>query len=217
MASGAAPARERRRYASPLRAEQAARTRAAVLEAATRLFGAKGWAGTGMRDVAKAAGVAVETVYATFGSKTDLLLAAIDVAVVGDAEPVALSDRTEFAGLGRGSRAARARAAAHLVRDINERLAGIGRAFREAAVGDDGLARRLDEAEERRRGNVAEAAELVAGRPVTDTERDGLWAVVSLEVHQLLVERTGWSGEGYESWLADAIERLLRPGGRGKP
>ena len=215
MASGAAQAR--RRYESPLRAEQAARTRTAVLEAATRLFASNGWAGTGMREVARAAGVAVETVYATFGSKTDLLLAALDVAVVGDVEPVALGDRPEFAALGRGSRAARARAAARLVRDINERMAGIGRAFREAAVGDAGLAKRLAEAEERRRRNVGEAAELVAGRPVTDTERDGVWAVVSLEVHQLLVERTGWSGDAYEAWLADAIERLLRPGGRGRP
>jgi AcrR family transcriptional regulator len=211
-----AQTRERRRYESPLRAEQAARTRAAVLDAAGRLFAANGWAGTGVRDVARAAGVAVETVYTAFGSKTDLLLAAIDVAVVGDLDPVALGDRPEFAALGRGPRAARARAAAHLVRDINERLAGIGKAFREAAVGDATLAQRLVEAEDRRRVSVGQAADLVAGRPVTDTERDGLWAVVSLEVHDLLVQRTGWSGDAYESWLADAIERLLRPG-KGRP
>ena len=42
-----------------------------------------------MRDIAKDAGVAVETVYANFGSKTELLMTAIDVGVVGDAEPVA--------------------------------------------------------------------------------------------------------------------------------
>ncbi|MGH3179671.1 MAG: TetR/AcrR family transcriptional regulator, partial [Streptosporangiaceae bacterium] len=40
------------------------------------------------REVARAAGVSVETVYASFRSKGDLLLAAIDVAVVGDAAPV---------------------------------------------------------------------------------------------------------------------------------
>ena len=78
----------RREYRSPRRQQQAAETRAAVLEAATRLFGERGWAGTGMREVAREAGVSVETVYAGFGSKSDLLMAAIDVAVVGDDEPV---------------------------------------------------------------------------------------------------------------------------------
>ena len=38
-----------RRYRSPLRRMQAAQTRAVVLEAATRLFAERGWAGTGVR------------------------------------------------------------------------------------------------------------------------------------------------------------------------
>ena len=60
-----------------------------------------------MRDVARAAGVAVETVYSNFGSKSELLLAAIDVAVVGDLEPIPLGERPEFAALGRGARSTR--------------------------------------------------------------------------------------------------------------
>jgi AcrR family transcriptional regulator len=202
----------KRRYDSSRRQEQAAQTRASVLEAAHRLFGEQGWAGTGMRDIASAAGVSVETVYSNFGSKVDLLQAAIDVAVVGDGLPIALADRPEFAELGRGSMAARAQAAARLVRRINERTAGIGKAWREAAAGDAELDRRLAEGEERRRTNVAQAADLVAGRPVTATERDGLWAVVGMEVYHLLVERAGWTPDRYEEWLAETIARLLRPG-----
>ncbi len=68
--------------------------------------------------------MSVETVYANFGSKTELLMAAIDVGVVGDAEPVALAERQEFVSLGRGGRAARARAAAHLVTEIHQRNGG---------------------------------------------------------------------------------------------
>jgi len=97
-------ARARRAYRSPRREQQAAETRAMVVAAAARLFGERGWAGTGMRDVARAAGVSVETVYASFRSKADLLLAAIDVAVVGDAAPVPLDQRPEFAALGSGTR-----------------------------------------------------------------------------------------------------------------
>ncbi|HEX6421748.1 MAG TPA: helix-turn-helix domain-containing protein, partial [Acidimicrobiales bacterium] len=184
----------------------------AVVGAAVRLFGENGWAGTGMRDVARAAGVAVETVYANFGSKADLLLAAVDVAVVGDAEPVPLRDRPEFAALAQGSLAERAAAAARLVREINERTRGIGRALREAAVGDSVLEARLAAAEERRRDDVGEGARLVARRPVGDTERDGLWALLGMEVYALLVDRAGWSAARYERWLADTIVRLLTAG-----
>jgi AcrR family transcriptional regulator len=206
----------RRRYESPRRLQQAAQTRAAVLEAATRLFAERGWAATGMRDIAGAAGVAVETVYSNFGSKPDLLLAVLDVAVVGDDEPVPLSNRPEYVELARGPLARRARAAARLLTEIHARTYGIGKALREAAAGDPELAKRVAGVEDRRRLNVEDGAALVAGRPVTDVERDGLWAVLSMEVYQLLIDRAGWSPARYEAWLADTIVRLLRSAGKVK-
>jgi hypothetical protein len=36
--------------------------------------------------------------------------------------------------------------------------------------------------------------------------------VVSVDVYELLVGRSGWSGARYERWLADTIVRLLRGG-----
>ena len=51
----------RRRYDSPLRAQQAAETKARIIGAATELFTTRGWAGTGMRDVARRAGWAGAT------------------------------------------------------------------------------------------------------------------------------------------------------------
>jgi len=71
--------RPRRAYKSARRQQQAVNTRAEVLDAALLLFADRGWAGTGMRDVAREAGVSVETVYANFRSKSDLLMAAIEV------------------------------------------------------------------------------------------------------------------------------------------
>ena len=206
-----------RRYDSPRREQHAAQTRAAVLDAATHLFAERGWSGTGMRDIARTAGVSVETVYANFGSKPDLLLAAIDVAVVGDTEAIPLGARPEFVRLGQGSPAERARAAARLVREIHERTYGIGKALREGASGDTDLAKRLAEGEARRRVNVEQGAQLVAGRSIGETERDGVWAVLGMEVYQLLVERAGWSAARYEEWLADTIGRLLRLDGMEEP
>src|SRR6185437_12392475 len=60
----------RRTYRSPRREQQAAETRSAVISAAAHLFAERGWAATGMRDVAGAAGVSIETVYANFKSKS---------------------------------------------------------------------------------------------------------------------------------------------------
>jgi AcrR family transcriptional regulator len=198
----------RRAYRSPRREQQAAETRAMVLAAAARLFGERGWAATGMRDVARAAGVSVETVYASFGSKSDLLLAAIDLAVVGDAVPVPLNQRPEFAALGSGTRRQRARAAARLVTGVNQRTAGVVLALKEAAASDPELAERLREREQRRRINVEQGMTLAAGRTVTEEEADGLWAVLAVEVYQLLTGLRGWTPGQYEDWLADVIERL---------
>src|SRR3954469_20299008 len=88
----------KRAYNSPLRAEQAQRTRAGVLDAATRCFLAKGYAATTMKDVAEAAGVAVQTVFGQ-GSKAALLLACVDRALVGDDEEVPLRQREHFTRL----------------------------------------------------------------------------------------------------------------------
>src|SRR4249919_2949123 len=114
--------------------------------------------------------MSVETVYANFRSKSELLMAAIDVAVVGDARPVPLDQRREFIALGRGSRKERARAAARLVTGIHQRTAGVNLALREAAASDPETAWRMREAEQRRRSNVAQGATLVTGRAVTAEE-----------------------------------------------
>src|SRR3954449_2775669 len=88
----------KRVYNSPLRAEQAQRTRTAVLDAAGRCFLDKGYAATTMKDVAAEAGVSVQTVFGQ-GSKAALLLACVDRALVGDDETVPLRQRDQFTRL----------------------------------------------------------------------------------------------------------------------
>jgi AcrR family transcriptional regulator len=167
-----------------------------------------------MRDIAQEAGVAVETVYANFRSKTELLLAAIDVGVVGDVEPVPLSQRPEFAALGVGSFTDRVAAAARLLTGINERTWGLRRALSEAAVGEPQLAAKLGELESRRRENIRQGVEAVAGRPVDDDVLDGLWVVLGADAFQLLTIVGGRSVQDYERWLASTIRRLLSPDGQ---
>ena len=61
-------------------------TRAAVVDAATRLFVEHGYAGTSVARIAAEAEVSPETVYAVFGTKRDLLHAVVQAAATGVAE-----------------------------------------------------------------------------------------------------------------------------------
>lgn len=202
-------ASSRRRYSSPLREERARQTRAAVLDAAGRLFATRGWAATGMREVAREAGVAIETVYSHFSSKTELLRQAINIAVVGDEEAVPLAQRPEFVALGSGSRAERIAAAAGLLTEVHVRTAGFAKVIREAAHTDEAMAEELDNTRRRQRVDVEGALTLLIGRAPTVHELDGIFAVVSVEVYLLLTEFTGWSRRRFETWMAEMLDRLV--------
>ena len=83
----------KRPYRSSLREEQARTTRRAIVEAGTALFVERGFAGTTVDAIAERAGVSRKTVFTSVGGKVGLLKLAIDWALVGDDEPVALDDR----------------------------------------------------------------------------------------------------------------------------
>jgi hypothetical protein len=128
---------------------------------------------------------------------------------------VPLAERPAFAALGRGNRAQRMRRAARLLTDVHQRTAGVVLALREAAASEPDLARWRLTAEEHRRADIALAAELIAGRPVTPEECDGLWAVMGVEVYDMLTGPRGWSARQYEQWMVAVIDQLLPdPGGQ---
>jgi len=199
----------KRTYNSSRRTLQAAQTREEVLRAATRLFGETGWAGTTLAAIAEDAGVSVETIYKGFGSKKRLLREAMDVAVVGDAEPIPYSQRAEFASLGTGTLAERTARGIAIVAVINERSAGIWQAIVEAASADEEVARWRVELEENRRVDTKRSVELILGREVEDTLVTLLWVLYSPETYRKLVVDSGLSRADYESLLVDASERLV--------
>jgi AcrR family transcriptional regulator len=188
----------RRRYSSQLRAEQASRTRAQVLAAATASFEESGWAGTTVAAIAKQAGVAVETVYSGFGSKKQLLRQVIDVAVVGDAEPVPLVERAVFARLGVGARDARIDAGIEMLTDIHERVAGLWRTVGEAAASDPEIDGWRTQWEDGRRVDTRRSMELILSEPVDD-----------VEFYAMLVFDRGLDRGQYMERIHEAIVRLV--------
>ncbi len=206
-------------YQSTRRAEQARRTRARILAAATEQFVARGYAATTMRSIAEAARVSVPAVELIFGTKPKLLKAAIDVAIAGDDEPVPMFER------GWAATATEADDAAAF-------LATFARALREAAIRSAGLIVVADEAARTDRDIAALSRRLSQQRVMTVTwivdglrERtalraevtrkmaiDMLWLLMEPLVFQRLTRERGWTPAQFERWFTESVSRLLLPG-----
>src|SRR5262245_18207817 len=86
----------KRPYRTARRREQAGETRQRILHAAQQLFISEGYGRTTIVQVARAAGVSVETVYATYRNKATLLRQVWYATFRGDEEDVRLLDRPEI-------------------------------------------------------------------------------------------------------------------------
>jgi AcrR family transcriptional regulator len=209
----------KRPYQSTLRGAQARSTREAVIAAAARLFAEKGYAATSIDEIAAAAGVSRATVFTSVGGKAKLLKTALDVAIVGDDEPIALPDRPRSKAI-RAEPDPRKYLAlyAELVTEIDGRLAGIHEAVRGAADVDS-KARALWESHlaQHRRGAANVIGDLTRKggiRPDLDPESaaDIVW-LLGPGAYHMLVHRRGWSPSHFQAWLTETfISQLLAVG-----
>jgi AcrR family transcriptional regulator len=196
----------KRRYDSTRRRQQAQENRARILAAAQELFVANGYVGTTITEIAAAAGVAVETVYAAFRNKPTLLHLTWDVAVGGDEQHLHVLDRPEMhAVLDEPDLAARFTRFATVNTAIMRRTARLRLAVQGAAGSDRAAAELLaaiDRARLEAMGVHARAAaatsQLAVGEQVC---RDVLFATTDGSLWLNLVERRGWSDERYAAWL----------------
>jgi AcrR family transcriptional regulator len=200
-----------RRYSSTRRARQAAQTRADVLLAAIRLFGRSGWTGTTLAAIAAEAGVAVETIYASFTSKKELLRAAMDMAIVGDAQPVPLIQREEFQQLRQLPAAQRLPAGLHLVGELFDggHVTAVWSAMLEAAASDQEVTRWCAELENGRRETLSEFLHIVLDGNVTEPMLDVLWVLISPDAYTRLTTRRGWSRSRWVETMTEVIRQLV--------
>jgi AcrR family transcriptional regulator len=200
----------KRSYSSARREAQARETRRAILDAAHDLFVATGYAATTIQVIAERGGVAVQTVYAVFGSKRELLRQLIERTIVGDDDPLPITERTAAQSLAAEPDARRrAELDAAMSRSITERIAPIVRVAAEAAASDPELAAMMDSVKAARRQDMTAAARILAGpdRLRLDEEEAAatLYVLYSPQVADMLIGDYGWSPERYEKWLARMI------------
>jgi AcrR family transcriptional regulator len=214
----------KRRYDATRRRQQALENRRQIVAAAHRLFVAKGYGSTTMAEVAAAAGVAVETIYATFRNKPTLLHHVWDVAVGGDEQDMVLLDRPEMrAVFDEPDLVARFARFATVNTAIMRRTAALRLAVQGAAGTDPAAASLLAEIDRVRleaMGVHARAAAATGALAVTEDEcRDVLFATTDGTLWHTLVHGQAWSDERYATWLGHLWQAALvetGPGSRGE-
>ena len=204
----------------PSRRERAQATRRRIIEAALARFRDEGYAATTMETIAADARVAVQTVYFTFHTKAELLLAAMTVA---GGDPGAPEDPAERAWFGRvmtaASGARRLALIVELGNEIYGRVAPLMSAVRAAASVDPGIDLAWNGLAARRRDGMRQVIDVFARR---DELRPGLDPTLALdllfgihrsETYLAFTVECGWPVERYKAWQFATLARQLLPGG----
>lgn len=210
------------------RRDRALLTRRRMLRAAYDLFCKRGYAGTTMELIAAQAGVAVQTLYFTFHTKSAILEETLGAAILGfdDWDPrvqAAMENQdppnafaTFHPWFDVFERARTARRALQVfldaAMDIFERAAPLA-LVQSAAAASDPQVKASWELAERRRVEVytlvveslAKRGKLRRGANVRRT-RDVMLTLLSAESFVQLTERSGWSLRAYRKWLLEVLE-----------
>lgn len=188
------------------RQEQAAATRDRIADAARRLFAEQGYGSTSIEAIAAEAGVAVRTVYSSFGAKREILSHICErwlekarareraADVFAEPDPVR-----------------RLRAAAGWLTELYAADFDVVIIF-EAAVDESPETRALLRAKLAGRNEVMDAmiASLKGHLTVPVPEAQAVYrALAASGVYRELVYDSGWKPQQFQHWLADALQRQL--------
>jgi AcrR family transcriptional regulator len=193
-------------------------SRREILEAAHRLFLRDGYVATSIPAIAAEAGVAVQTIYNTVGSKREVMGGVIELAVRGPDYPATPSD-----SVGASIRATNDPdeiiellvdwlAAAH------QRTATITLAIREAAAVDPELAELEQTLADHRFAGYREAAQELARRGglrnglSAEQAAAAIWSLGHPDTYRFLINRRGWSPRRYRRWLTETLSAALLHG-----
>ncbi|GGN92042.1 TetR/AcrR family transcriptional regulator [Nocardia rhizosphaerihabitans] len=187
---------------------QAQATSVEIAQAARRLFVAKGWAATTVREVAREAGVSVPTVYSAYGNKTGLVQAIVDAADLSADAPRMLAELEDAAG----DPPRQLAAMAGYDRRLFERAADVIALVREAARTEPDLATTYTDA--RRRADDTRIQVFTSWpegtlREDLTTSVDIYAALCTIDVFTTLTTERGWSPDRVETWWTTTLSREL--------
>ncbi|MPZ63861.1 MAG: TetR family transcriptional regulator [Propionibacteriales bacterium] len=207
---------KRRAYHSPRRAAAAAATRQAILAVARSEFLRRGYTATTIAGIARAANVAVDTVYASVGRKPALFRELIETSIAGPDPLVPVAEDEDVRQIRAAATGSdKIEIYASTTAAIHQRLAPLFLALREAATAHPELGQLWSQVADLRARDMhalatdlAATGELRAGLTL-DEVADVLWSMNAAEYYILLVHDRGWSPQRFGQWLAEAWRRLL--------
>lgn len=201
------------------RAQKALATRRRILDAAEALFVQDGYAATTIVAIADQADVAVQTVYAVFGTKRAILAELLAVRAIGDDTATPLTDRGEWRAMEAETDPRRQlRLLAAIATRIGERMGALYDILASAAGSDPEIGAIHQRQQQRRYNDQRRLARSLARkgvlRPGLSQARatDILWAIANPTMHHRLVTERRWAPGEYERWLAHVLTcSLLEP------
>jgi AcrR family transcriptional regulator len=189
-------------------------TRATIVSAAAELFAEHGYARTTIQSIASRAGVVVQTIYNSIGSKSSVLSAVLDRAAAGPEAPRAvpefMRERTEATGDAAGLIAV----LADWFAEAQPRTSEVHRIIRQAAALDNDIADLERQRAAQRFRNYLQAAPQLAMRPGSVTIPDEeiaatIWSIGHPEVYRFLTEEAGWDLGRYRHWVERSLASVL--------
>jgi AcrR family transcriptional regulator len=208
----------------PLRQAQVAHTEERILAAAAELFLAEGYPATTLAAVARRAQVGARTVYVRFGTKAALFKRVIDVAIVGDTEPVdALGRAWTRSAFSAPTAAARITAFAAGSRQIMARTGALFAVAQQAAAVEPLIAGFWQQGREQTRNVLGLFWTRMAADGLLDPDTDLDWLVdttallSAAETYLLITRMPGWDLDTYQDWLVTSMTRLAAVGGAVAP
>ena len=211
------PDRVNRRMPS-LREAQIAQTEERIIAAAAELFLADGYVPTTLEAVAKRAEVGARTVYVRFGTKAALFKRVVDVAIVGDTQPVDVLGRDwAQAWMTAPTAAERIAASAAIGRQIMQRTGALFAVAQQAAAVEPLIAGFWQQGRDQSRQAQAVFWTRMADDGLLDPQVDLAWLIdtasllAAAETYLLITRMTSWDLDTYQNWLAATLTRLSRP------
>jgi TetR/AcrR family transcriptional regulator, regulator of autoinduction and epiphytic fitness len=208
---------KRRRYASALRKEQAARTRMLIIDAAAELFVSEGYPRTTVKAIADRAGVAPDTVYAVFGSKVRVLTAVLNARLAPSGE-ASVMDRAESRAVrDEPDRRRQLHRFAHDMAGVSAQIRPVYEVLRTAGTVEPEVGQVFAEMERHRLAHMRQLAAWFARRGPLRVSRDRaadiLFVLASPDVARMLCDVRGWSQAQHAAWLETMLTCALLPAG----
>jgi TetR/AcrR family transcriptional regulator, regulator of autoinduction and epiphytic fitness len=198
------------------RERKAQQTRRRVLAAAEVLFVHHGYAATTIAAIAEAADVAVQTVYAVFGTKRALLAELLEIRTVGDDESMPLRDRADWQAMENQPDPRRQlQLLTAIATRIGERIGALSDVMAAAASSDPEVAALWRQRQAARYNDQRRIARRLARTGALRTglseahATDTITTLANPHTYHALVNQRRWSIEEYESWLAHLLRCAL--------